>query len=321
MIIWVDDHIFSNNCHDVDRIVLLRNAALRKHTLIISEHVSQEYNVRKAPHFETWAAQLPVRLNEEVRILQEIFSSISANLASHGGGVSLLVTERVNLMKRNICQLCLVDAIRAISMPLYIMVENQINDGAFLRHVLPPLWRSRIKKWEQSGELRFIQGGGNSEIARLIEFHADEIRSKLAFGLPSAIWRLTHFIIYDHDGDSEAVPGEGAANLDTLCRNTRTLHHRLGRRTQEHYLPFGVLNSIINKRITNPVDRNIMLVRVADYFNSGRLRHFTKLPQLGDRPFFKSEFTALNSWSDDLAEKDEIWPEMARLAEKIAAAV
>ncbi|MDK6079985.1 hypothetical protein [Massilia varians] len=184
---------------------------------------------------------------------------------------------------------------------------------------MPPIWRERLAQWESQGQLRFVQGGGNGEIARLIEFHLVEDNCRRAFGLPSDMWSLTHFIIYDHDGDHPLRPGEGARKLDRLCKD-KMLYHRLERRNQENYLPISVLEQLVSTRVTAISDQRRLLQELAVRAKMDNQRHFLPLPQLGDRPLFKNEFSRLPLGSLDEAMRiDGVWIEMTRLAEDIAA--
>jgi hypothetical protein len=185
---------------------------------------------------------------------------------------------------------------------------------------MPVHWADRIELWEKRGELRFVQGGGNTEIAKLINFHCDDNACRRAFGLPSSIWKLTHFIVYDHDGDSQDTPGEGAKVLDRLGPQLRG-HHRLWRRTQENYLPIEMLREIATKRITHAASLVQMKQMLDDYELLGMARFFVLPPQFGESPFFKNEFHPNMPWDADAAQADGFEHEMAVLAEAIAAVI
>lgn len=145
MIVWVDDRLFADDTRDVDRLALLRNAALRRHTLIVSAAPDDRYASRRAPNFDAWLNALPERLRAEVNMLLERVCLVSANTAVRST-TRLLVCAQDPGASRDSCWLTLADAVRAIAQPLRLMVENQINDAAFIRRAMPPEWRLRLEK-------------------------------------------------------------------------------------------------------------------------------------------------------------------------------
>ncbi|HID31137.1 MAG TPA: hypothetical protein EYP19_14220 [Desulfobacterales bacterium] len=205
------------------------------------------------------------------------------------------------------------------------MVENQINDSVFLRRVMPPVWRKRLEAWERDGELRFVNGGGLPVMKALVEYHSDDDNARLAFGLPADVWCLVHFVVYDHDGSVDTVPGEQSHLLGDACRlaGMGERSHRLRRKDQEHYIPIDALKDIVNARVTNPADRECLLAGIDRHYRLGIDRHFSLLPALGDSLFFKNEFTGpfASSWSDTWFERDDAWTEMTQLAEQIASTI
>lgn len=87
--------------------------------------------------------------------------------------------------------------------------------------------------------------------------------------------------------------------------------HRLERRTQENYLPREALEKI-------PFTDKESPQAIKDFFpeSSEHDRFFSKAPD-----FFKSQFKKEEGafeWQDDWFKDDNVWPEMTRLAEKIA---
>lgn len=321
MIVWVDDRLFAGPERHLDRLALLRNIAWRRHTLIVSEHPNDRRGFRRHPFFDAWRATLPIPLQTEIGILQEQLHWISPNAVTRGT-TRLLVAENAPEPPAHGCHVTLKEAVRAVSEPLHILVENQISDAAFLRRVMPPAWREKLEKWERGGEIRYGNGGGITVMANLVDYHKLDDNAKLMFGLPAAVWRLLHFIIYDHDGNFANLPGEGARKLEKSCENAAmsTRSHRLERRDQEHYLPHEALREIVELR-TPPKDKKNMLEKLGAHMQNND-RYFAKLPACGEGSFFKNGFLYTDiAWSDDWFEQDGAWPEMTRLAENIAAAL
>lgn len=322
MIIWLDDALFAGPGRALDRAALLRNAARRRHTLIISTRPDAPWGARECPAYDAWIAALPAALQAEFALLRERLAIVSVTAVTLGAE-RLLVCERDPGPEHKGARLSIDDAVRALSLPLHVMVEHQINDAAFLRVVMPPAWRARIERWERSGELRFVHGGGLPVMAELVSFHCNDDNCRLAFGLPAALWRLTHFVVFDHDGERPEDPGRASAELGRVCagKGLQGRWHRLSRRDQEHYLPLAALRAMVEK-ITDPGSREQLLSSLDAFGTQGEERHFLPLPQLGERELFKNAFkTAGLDWQEDWFEADGAWPEMIRLAERIASAI
>ncbi len=322
MIVWVDDALFGSPGRDMDRLALLRNAARRRHTVIISTSPAADRGLREAPRFASWAAALPDRLRLELKIVMDRIDLVSVTAVTRGAR-RVLVCDRDPGAEHRGCRLSLDDAVRTLALPLHMLVEHKIHDAAFLRRILPPAWRTRFAQWERRGELHYENGGGLSVIAELVRFHSDDDNARLAFGAPADIWQLLHFFLCDHDGDSPTIPGPHSAALERTCEDAGLTGrwHRLERRDQEHYLPVEVLRAIIEKKITDRTNREALLEQIDQHEALEDRRHFSPLPSLGNRDLFKNAFMAEAEWPDEWFEKDGAWPEMTRLAEQIASAM
>ena len=325
MIIWVDDELFNGAKSDIDLFSLLRHAAQRRHTLVISSSPSKMW-CGTAPNFLAWQDNnLTTKLQREVLFLVERLRLISNNSVTRSKTKPIYVAEN-NKHTTGGCILNLEQAIRAVALPLHILVENQINDAAFLRTVMPIAWKNKLESWERSGELRYVQAGGITEMRRLLEFHREDAYAKKAFGLPSEIWILSHFLIYDHDGKDEFTVGGSTKDLEVVIRKTSISHHRTWRRTQENYLPQTSLIKIIDFRNMSEADAAKLKNLLTYHFDQDEsIRHFSELPQLSQtRKFFKNEFEKNNNiplWNPADFQTDGSWKEMTILAEAIAAAI
>lgn len=327
LILWVDDTLFDDPVRDVDRITLLRNAAFRRHTLIVSAMPTITWDSRCAPNFDSWFGALPACLRAEVSLLREQTQVIAANAITRGAPL-LLVSERKLNSDLPGYQLTLADAVRAVSQPLYILVEHQINDAAFIRRIMPPAWQRKLQEWEKLGKLRYENGGGLSVMNTIVERFTDNNYAKLAFGLPGDVWKLVHFIVFDHDGKCRNKQGENSKKLMNTCtkKGMEKRSHCLERMDQEQYLPLEALRMIIEKRITDKDNYSQLMKKVNKHFNADiETRHFTKLPQIGNDRFFKNEFAKAKEegfkWNDEWFDRDGSWPEMTRLAERIASSM
>ena len=332
MIIWVDDGLFKTGAaHDMDRLALLRGAHLRRHALFVSNDTDRLVVEADPPeHFKRWCDGLDSRLREETELAMEALSLVSANMVTRGGGVLFVVCPDTQPIPAGCCALDLQSAVRIIDLLLAVLVENIINDAAFLKRVMPPVWRRTLRQWERDGELSFEHAGGISTMRQIVERFAYSV-DKDAEGtndpgptasLPPDAWRLVHFALFDHDGDTPSQPSSDAQRMSETCscHGMERRCHRLRRRDQEAYLPLPALREIVETEITDDRDREQLLADLDSHFALPTpQRHFTPLPKLGEEPFFKNEFFReeihwRDGWFEDLAE------EMTDLAEKIAAA-
>lgn len=325
MIVWMDDALFAGGAaRDLDRLALLRNAALRRHTLIVSMSPDAPWGARRSPHFDAWLAALPDRLRAEVPMLQERADRVSVNAVVRGA-TRVLVSATDLSTQHSGCWLSLEDAVRAVAQPLHIIVEHQIHDAAFLRRVMPPVWRKQFEAWERRGELRYENGGGLPVMKAMVEFFCHDDNARLAFGLPAELWRLVHFLVYDHDGNRAEVPGEGSGLLEGACdRAGMTNHHyRLKRRNQENYLPIKAMRQIVDTEISDPANHKQLIEKIDAYAAMGKEKHFENLENY--LKAFKNAFAtaapSASSWPDNWFEEDGAWPEMTNLAERIASAM
>jgi hypothetical protein len=319
VIVWVDDRLFEAGAREVDRLALLRGAALRRHTLVVSTDPSAASRDRRSPGFDAWRAALPDRIRREVDLLCERLGRVTPNAVARGAGRLLVSDRRPDAAG---CWVTMEEAVRAVVLPTYVLVENAINDRAFLRRAMPPVWRDRLDAWEHAGLLRYENGGGNAVMRAIVVRHGDDGYAREAFGLPSRLWAQVHVVVYDHDGDDAGHPSTESSKLGGACRDAGLAErsHRLHRRDQEHYLPREVLEAIVQSR-AKPDEREGLLEKVAEHLADGERRHFRELPRLGQGPFFKNEFDEPLDWRDEWFQRDGAWAEMTLLAETIAAAI
>jgi hypothetical protein len=320
MIILVNDQLFfPGAAHEVDRLALLRNAARRQHTLRISPFPVKDIeqgpiHSKNSENYRQWLSTLQGELLKEVTLLSEQLKQVSA-MAITRGSPWLLVSNDPADRSIDGCWLTLEQAVRAVGAPLFVLVENMINDAAFFRTVMPPPWKQRLKEWEELGMLRFEHGGGQS-IVDIVKKFSDDKYSAKAFGLPAEAWKALHFVICDHDGKCAKEPGKLARDAQDACNKAQMMHrlHRLERKKQENYIPQEAADELA-KRHSNAKE---FVSKIADF---DRLpedeRHFVDFPLPSMKNCFDNEF----SWLDEWFLTDGSWPEMARLAEKIAAAM
>lgn len=301
MIFWVEDALFEEHAtRDVDRIALLRGATNRRHTLIISDSPERLHFRMKAQyqtHFRRWVGGLSEQLQKEILFLEESLRWVSANASTRGA-------ERVHVRvvpREDEGVLCLgfQDAIHLAGLPLSCLVENVVNDPIFLRRCMPPAWREQLEAWEKAGLFQFEHGGGLGNIGQIVK----------AFG-EQDVWRLTHAIVFDHDGKDKNKPSQQSLDLmeEIKKRGLRQRAHRLQRKKQENYIPPQAMQLMSRGGAVTTFLKH-----------DPEERRFREVPKVCKNGF--SKFDAKIEWDDAWFDEDGCWPEMKEIAELLAAAM
>ena len=324
MIVWVNSQIFADaSAREVDRLALLRNAARRQHTLMISEGPTIAAQRSPSGAFGGWLDTLTDTLRWEVAHLHEQLQHVTP-MAVTRGTERILVSNTELDASHSGCRLNLREAVRIVGLPIFMLVENIVNDAAFLRRAMPPRWAVRIEQWERAGMLRFEHGGGSS-LPQIVKHFSQDEACRRSFGLPAAAWWAVHLVLSDHDGDGAGNPGTLARQTYRACRSAgmESRMHRLERRTADHYLPKEAVLEVVRLKLTSENDRQLLEQLVEAHFNATPpIRHFAaQLPKLGDKDFLKNRFNEPLNWSERWFRDDDAWPELTRIAEKIAAAM
>lgn len=317
MIIWVDDGLFGPGFLDVDRIALLRGASTRRHTLIISDNPRDTRKNRVKPSYTQWLQSLSAGLQAEIELLVQRLSIVTANAVARGAERLLVSAQPWPNVPG--CLLTLKEAIRAVTLPTSVLVENALNDAAFLRRAMPPVWAQRLDRWERQGLLRFEHAGGITVMKQILEHFGDDENSKRAFGLPSRLWRLVHVLVYDHDNNHK-----NTRELDESCASheMKSRAHCLKRKKQEHYLPREALEAIVEMKFKpGSGDAMTKLAAIKEHFALGEHRHSAALPSPDTFKNAFSKYETQIAWNDGWFANDGAWPEMTLLAEMIAAAI
>ena len=133
---------------------------------------------------------------------------------------------------------------------LRLKLENEVADWYFLQRVVPPEWRARWQRATKRGWLEPEQGGGITEIRRVLEQEVvhDDRR------------RLRMWVMFDSDRDE---PGMFAAvhaeDITRVCQHLGVPHHMLARRMIENYVPESALRAwaaAVQQRVTQESNRN-----------------------------------------------------------------
>ncbi len=239
------------------------------------------------------------------------------------GGIRVLVPARWS-EPRGALQLGLEAAIRVLSEPLHVLVENGLRDAAFIRRIMPPDWRTRFCEWEKFGRVRFEHAGGIDEMHQIVSFMASSESASAGWGIPAEAWCLIHYLIFDHDGETSQHPSKESHQLGLLCekRGLRERYHRLERRQQEYYLPREAMRWIAENQVTNGPQRQDALQTIEAFFQGDRchgpLPNVTN-SQRKKAEFWKSRFWIHrgDTWNDGWFEADGATREGQRIAEAL----
>jgi hypothetical protein len=317
VVIWTDERLFENEAaRDVDRLALLRGAAERRHVLNVSASPGTLSDKSASKPFKAWHESLGSDLRVEVEILLERVHLIPPSVLSYGNEW-MLVSDHPQRDAHPGCWLTLEQAVRAVSHPLYLLVENIINDAEFLRMALPPEWSRRLEDWERRGQIRYEHGGGHS-IEGIVRKYTDDEYCRQAFGLPAEVWIALHFVLCDRDSSERQGRGRTARDVLEACQVAGMKDRRfhcLERRAQENYLPEEAALAILDRDKMSEVDKLSHRQDVEKHYAKPD-RHSAKPPRR-----LKNRFSDDIHWSSKWFEKDGAWPELTKLAERIAAAM
>ena len=120
--------------------------------------------------------------------------------------------------------------------PLSVHVENMFTDGTFVKAVLETLAPPKLKTFLEQckGEpLKFVHGGGNGELKKIVEAHIAEASES---GVP-----LRMIVITDSDARFPGDISTKANEIAELCRQESIDFVVLKKRAIENYIPDEVL--------------------------------------------------------------------------------
>lgn len=125
------------------------------------------------------------------------------------------------------------DAQRITREPLTVVLEDAVNDGAFLLALTAVAGDAgtRLRDGLSRAWLRIVHGGGIGSIPRLLRALDEE---------PTR--RLRCHVIVDHDGDTPGAPSGSSLRVEEECAERDVPFHRLRRRAIENYAPRKALD-------------------------------------------------------------------------------
>lgn len=125
-------------------------------------------------------------------------------------------------------RLPLAEALRYLKRPLRLLVEDAVNDGAFLKAVAYEQWRDALEQAFDACWVEVEHGGGIPRmLPRVKEFGASD--------------RLRLWVLFDSDAREPGCPSEESRHLSEYCDDYHIAYHQLRRRAAENYLPLPAL--------------------------------------------------------------------------------
>ncbi len=123
-----------------------------------------------------------------------------------------------------------------LTSPLSLLVENEINDGAFFVRMMAVVDPALVDLFRQPRPpIKFDNGGGKAETLRLVE-HRAELAA--ATGVP-----LRLLVLVDSDSKWPGHEDRDTLRLNRACLHAGAVLRVLNKRAIENYVPDGVLQS------------------------------------------------------------------------------
>lgn len=227
MVLILADDVYEAQA-SADIIGLVVGAAKSGRHFILTENPS-------SPAYTTWVASLGDDLK---RNIQEIFDFNFRYIATARPKRTARVTAANPAPNGRIS---FADAERLARHPFSIYVENSRNDRAFLLSVCTESQRENLRRLEQSGEVRFVHGGGITELGKQLD-------SDSANG---TFCPASSFVIFDSDA---LMPRRLSGQADWLQKKCSALgvgHRCLERRAIENYITWSALRDWAYSRSGN----------------------------------------------------------------------
>lgn len=235
MRITIDTTLFLDDRHSVGLTNLLCGAVRRPHQLLVGPHG------RDRVTFEHWLGRQGAGLHAPLRALLD--RSLDPEFTRAPPEVALRVSEaddeRVDDRGRN-ATVSLRRAIELTEMPLRLVLENGVNDAAFLRKAAPP---GELRDWLEYAVaqrwIEFINGGG-SFLHRLLASYGPWQRLRAWALCDAEAWTPRSISGIDHR--------QVATFRTEAARAPRVPLEVLERRAIENYIPLSALKRWAHER-------------------------------------------------------------------------
>jgi hypothetical protein len=185
-------------------------------------------NKLRAPQqFDRW---LRTQAEDVKRVSQFALEIGTRMSASHSPKYDILLQNTNDDWSQRPLRLTVRTAKRLLELPLQIMLEHGVNDGHFLRSMIPREFMDEFQEVEKSHRLQFVTGGGLASAKTMVESKEND---------PFARFRT--FCLFDSDCREPNNPSSGSERLREACELLGIPHHQLRRRCIENYLPMRAL--------------------------------------------------------------------------------
>lgn len=148
----------STDIRKVDVLTFLRAAAHRGHTVLVTDE-PLGFSADRSTVLGAWVSKLNLKIRQEVDWLVERIARISPNSVTRGAVTVAILPPTEIVSHAHYVVLELAAAIRLAAAPLRLLVEDGLSEAAFLRRVMPPVWRKRFDEWLAGGVIYFEHGG------------------------------------------------------------------------------------------------------------------------------------------------------------------
>lgn len=307
-VIFRVDQALVGTARTVELLALIRNAAVRNHTLWFVEHVQAEGGDVTAA-WDQLGGLVGVAA-DEVQTLHEAVLRIRPHAATLGA-VTVGVQAGANAGACSSCNFVmeLPNAIRLSAAPLAVLVEDIINDVAFLARALPRPWQKWLQESQERGAVAFEHGGGKRNLKNFVDHFGSGTRRDPA-GLGPAAWCVAHIVLVDRD--MPAAPQEGATQSEIRALLRSRGHEEriwvLQRRSADHYVPLAMLDELhASGLLQTPAMKRVKAARLA----GDKIADKSVKLAFATQPSSPGE----DAWFDDDGSREE----MTQIAEWISA--
>lgn len=236
MLIVLDPRLFEDPEVQLDLLALLQQCVRRRHHGVVTDPL---IDADSPPQVVRWLERQerhePLLGAELRRYLVDVAPDLAA--ASRVGARRIRVEPRErSRWEGPMPVLTVSDAVRLVTRPLGLLVEDRLSDFAFLRAVAPPQWREALEQARLERSIEPEHGGGITRMrARVLD----------AATAPDPIERARLWVMCDSDRRAPDEPNADSEALVDACRSTANPWpipcRQLSRRSIENYLPISWL--------------------------------------------------------------------------------
>lgn len=280
MEILIEDDVFAEDNHQLAIAMLWWHGSEQRHIVDVD-------NALSTPHFDAWYESLTQVLQEQIDVAREWATEQQANFPVRLRSIRVVACSSDEDLTATQPSVTPDTAGLLVARPLYLLVEDALNDGNFLRSIAPEGWSEYLEDYIQRGLIELQHAGGISNMARLVE-QVLEMASRERF-----IFRLRTWVMSDSDArDScshadrnahcaederpSCAPSDAVCRVAQGCEDAGFTHHILTRRAIENYVPMKALKAYCKNRTLFRRDKRQQLCEKYEVFSGFRAeqRHY-----------------------------------------------